>query len=69
MSARANFEWLLALSPRRPTHERPVRSHARQAKGAGVTKAEMEQVVLLSLTTIGLPSMVAARTWVASALA
>ncbi len=41
---------------------RDLRSHARQAKGAGVTEAEMEQVVLLSLITIGLPSMVAART-------
>lgn len=49
--------------------EGAVRSHTRQAKEAGVTEAEMDHVVLLSLTTIGLPSMVAARTWVASALA
>jgi len=49
--------------------EGAVRSHARQAKEAGVTEAELDHVVLLSLTTIGLPSMVAARTWVASALA
>ena len=49
--------------------EGAVRSHARQAKDAGVTASEMDHVVLLSLTTIGLPSMVAARTWVASALA
>jgi 4-carboxymuconolactone decarboxylase len=49
--------------------EGAVRSHTWQAKEAGVTEAEMDHVVLLSLTTIGLPSMVAARTWVASALA
>lgn len=49
--------------------EGAVRSHTRQAKEAGVTEAEMDHVVLLSLTTIGLPSMMAARTWVASALA
>jgi alkylhydroperoxidase/carboxymuconolactone decarboxylase family protein YurZ len=48
--------------------EGAVRSHTWQAKGAGVTEAEMDHVVLLALTTIGLPSMVAARTWVASAL-
>ena len=49
--------------------EGAVRSHTWQAKDAGVSEAEMDHVVLLSLTTIGLPSMVAARTWVASALA
>jgi len=49
--------------------EGAVRSHAWQARDAGVTASEMDHVVLLSLTTIGLPSMVAARTWVASALA
>src|SRR3970040_1998959 len=46
--------------------EGAVRSHTWQAKEAGISKAEIDQVVLLSLTTIGLPSMVAARTWVAS---
>lgn len=40
-----------------------------QAKGAGISDEELNQVVLLSLTTIGLPSMVAARTWVKGALA
>jgi 4-carboxymuconolactone decarboxylase len=49
--------------------EGAVRSHTWQAKEAGVTEAEMDHVVLLALTTIGLPSTVAARTWVASALA
>jgi alkylhydroperoxidase/carboxymuconolactone decarboxylase family protein YurZ len=48
--------------------EGAVRSHTWQAEQAGITKAEMDHVVLLSLTTIGLPSMVAARTWVESAL-
>lgn len=49
--------------------EGAVRSHAWQARDAGVNEREMDHVVLLSLTTIGLPSMVAARTWLASALA
>src|SRR3990172_3256696 len=49
--------------------EGAVRSHAWQAKEVGITEAEIDHVVLLSLTTIGLPTMVAARTWVASALA
>ncbi len=49
--------------------EGAVRSHARQAKEAGVSEAEIDHVVLLSLTTIGLSSMVAARTWVKAALA
>jgi alkylhydroperoxidase/carboxymuconolactone decarboxylase family protein YurZ len=49
--------------------EGAVRSHTWQAKDVGVSEAEMDHVVLLALTTIGLPSMVAARTWVASALA
>ena len=49
--------------------EGAVRSHVWQAKGAGISDEELNQVVLLSLTTIGLPSMVAARTWVKGALA
>ncbi|MGQ9571784.1 MAG: carboxymuconolactone decarboxylase family protein [Dehalococcoidia bacterium] len=49
--------------------EGAVRSHTWQAREAGVTEAEIDHVVLLSLTTIGLPSMAAARRWVASALA
>jgi alkylhydroperoxidase/carboxymuconolactone decarboxylase family protein YurZ len=49
--------------------EGAVRSHAWQARDAGVTEAEMDHVILLSLTTIGLPSTVAARTWVGAALA
>jgi 4-carboxymuconolactone decarboxylase len=49
--------------------EGAVRSHAWQAREAGVTEAEIDHVVLLSIPTIGLPSMVAARTWVAATLA
>jgi len=49
--------------------EGAVRSHTWQAKESGLTEAEIDHVVLLSLTTIGLPSMVAARTWVEAALA
>jgi len=49
--------------------EGAVRSHSWQARDAGVTAGEMDHVVLLSLTTIGLPSTVAARTWIATALA
>ncbi len=30
----------------------------------GVSDAELDHVVLLALTTIGLPSTVAARTWI-----
>ena len=48
--------------------EGAVRAHARLAKEAGVTAAELDHVVLLALTTIGLPSTVAARTWVRNEL-
>ena len=44
--------------------EGAVRAHARLAKAAGVSEAELDHVVLLALTTIGLPSTVAARTWI-----
>lgn len=47
--------------------EGAVRSHARRATEAGVSRDELDHVVLLALTTIGLPSTVAARTWLASA--
>jgi AhpD family alkylhydroperoxidase len=48
--------------------EGAVRAHARQAKAAGVSDEEIDHVVLLAMTTIGLPSTVAARTWVMDAL-
>jgi len=44
--------------------EGAVHSHARKAVKVGATKEEMRQVVLLSLPTIGLPSMMAALSWV-----
>lgn len=44
--------------------EGAVHSHARKALKAGCTKEEMRQVALLSLPTIGLPSMMAALSWI-----
>lgn len=44
--------------------EGAVRAHARQARDQGMTDAELDHVALLALTTIGLPSSVAARTWI-----
>jgi len=44
--------------------EGAVRAHARQARASGVSDAELDHVVLLALTTVGLPSTVAARTWI-----
>lgn len=44
--------------------EGAVHSHARKAMKAGCTAEEMRQVALLSLPTIGLPSMMAALSWI-----
>jgi AhpD family alkylhydroperoxidase len=44
--------------------EGAVRSHAGRAREAGATSQEIEHVVLLALTTAGLPATVAAFTWV-----
>lgn len=44
--------------------EGAVHSHARKALKAGCTAEEMRQVALLSLPTIGLPSMMAALSWI-----
>ncbi len=44
--------------------EGAVRAHVRQAKDAGVSIEELEHVALLGLTTIGLPSTIAARSWI-----
>jgi 4-carboxymuconolactone decarboxylase len=44
--------------------EGAVHSHARKALKAGCTAEEIRQVTLLSLPTIGLPSMMAALSWV-----
>jgi alkylhydroperoxidase/carboxymuconolactone decarboxylase family protein YurZ len=44
--------------------EGAVRAQARFARKAGISHAELDHVVLLSLTTVGLPSAVSARTWI-----
>lgn len=44
--------------------EGAVHSHTRKALDAGASTEEVRQVVLLSLPTIGWPSMMAAFTWV-----
>ncbi len=41
-----------------------VHSHTRKARAAGATAEELRHVVMLSLPTIGLPSMMAALSWV-----
>ena len=44
--------------------EGAVHSHTRKALEAGVSPDELRQVAVLSLPTIGLPSMMAALSWV-----
>lgn len=44
--------------------EGAVHSHVRKAIKAGVSKDEMRHTVMLSLPTIGLPSMMAALGWI-----
>ncbi|MEE9449003.1 MAG: carboxymuconolactone decarboxylase family protein [Ignavibacteriaceae bacterium] len=44
--------------------EGAVHSHTRKAIKAGAAKEEIRQVALLSLPTIGLPSMMAALSWI-----
>ncbi len=51
------------------TSQGAVRSHTRKALAAGATKEEIMQVVMLSLTTIGFPHMIAALGWVEEVLA
>lgn len=48
--------------------EGAVHAHVRKALAAGVTPAEIRHAVLLSLPTIGLPSMMAALSWVEDTL-
>ena len=45
-------------------HEGAVHSHTRRALEAGATAAEIRQVVLLSVTSMGFPNMMAAMSWV-----
>lgn len=44
--------------------EGAVHSHTRKALEAGATPAEIRHAVLLALPTLGLPSTIAALTWV-----
>ena len=44
--------------------EGPVHAGARKALAAGITREEMEQVVALAAGTIGMPSTVAAWSWI-----
>jgi AhpD family alkylhydroperoxidase len=48
--------------------EGAVHAHTRLALEAGASPDEIRHVVLLALTTIGFPSMMAARTWVEDVL-
>jgi len=50
-------------------HEGGTHSHTRRALDAGATPDEVRHVVLLGLTTLGFPSMLAALTWVEDVLA
>jgi alkylhydroperoxidase/carboxymuconolactone decarboxylase family protein YurZ len=44
--------------------EGAIKSHARRALAVGVTPDEIRHAVLLGLTTIGFPKMIAALNWV-----
>ncbi len=44
--------------------EGAVKSHARRALAEGISADEVRHAVLLALTTIGFPTMVAAMKWV-----
>ncbi|MCH7962904.1 MAG: carboxymuconolactone decarboxylase family protein [Bacteroidetes bacterium] len=44
--------------------EGAVHSHVRKAINVGASKEEIRQVALLALPTIGLPSMMAALSWI-----
>ena len=44
--------------------EGAIRSHARRALALGVTPEEIRHAVLLGLTTIGFPKMIAALNWI-----
>ncbi|MDI6763168.1 MAG: carboxymuconolactone decarboxylase family protein [Thermodesulfobacteriota bacterium] len=41
-----------------------IKSHTRRAVALGISPEEIQHVVLLSLTTIGFPKMIAALNWV-----
>jgi alkylhydroperoxidase/carboxymuconolactone decarboxylase family protein YurZ len=48
--------------------EGAVKSHTRKALAIGITPEEIRQAVLLGLTTIGFPKMIAALNWIHEAL-
>jgi 4-carboxymuconolactone decarboxylase len=48
--------------------EGAVHSHTRKALKAGASRAEIRQLVLLGLTTLGFPSTIAVTTWVEDVL-
>jgi AhpD family alkylhydroperoxidase len=49
--------------------ESAVISHTHRALEAGATPAEVEHAILLGITTLGFPRMMAALTWAKSAIA
>lgn len=49
--------------------EGAVHSHTRRALAGGCSPEEIRQVVLLAITTLGFPTMMAAWTWVEDILA
>ena len=48
--------------------EGAVHSHVRRALAEGCTDGEIRHVVLLAITTLGFPNMMAAMTWVEDVL-
>jgi len=44
--------------------EGAIKSHARRALAMGITPKEIQHAVLLGLTTIGFPKMIAALNWI-----
>jgi alkylhydroperoxidase/carboxymuconolactone decarboxylase family protein YurZ len=59
--ARALVRLAIAIGMR---HEGAVHSHTRRALEAGWKPAELRHAVLLAVTTLGFPSMMAAMSWV-----
>lgn len=49
--------------------EGAVRAHARRGSAEGIDRASLDHVAVLALTTAGLPTTVAALTWIEDALA
>jgi AhpD family alkylhydroperoxidase len=49
--------------------ETAVHSHTHRALEAGATQAEIEQAVLLGVTTLGFPNMMMALSWSRAAIA